>query len=382
MKYDFPTAFSEEGDEERAAMRRVIASGRYTMGPEVEAFEHEFAEWHGMRHGVMVNSGSSANLVAVAALAAKESQPIIAQGHNNHLGHVAAVPAIAWSTTYAPLVQHGVLLRLVDVDDTWNAPVPDWPPMHSLKVIVACSILGNPGYLTEWKAVADRAGAYLIEDNCESLGAVQILGGRCGTHGIMNTFSFFYSHQIAAIEGGMILTDDDECARLCRILRAHGWTRDVAAPASFDDEYDFTHFGYNVRPVEMHAAVAREQLKKLPRFIDERRKNAALFRDLTADLPITCPPWNGDPSPFGLQFLCPSTDDRVRLVGALRAEGIDCRLPTGGSFLRHAYGGRWAEHQATPRADAVHDCGLFLGCAPYDISDKIEKAVRIMRSTL
>lgn len=372
-EFSYPTAFSFWGDEERAAIERVVTSGRFTMGAEVEAFEHEFAAFHGMKHGVMVNSGSSANLIAVAALFHKAENPLRRR-------QAVAVPALAWSTTYAPLVQHGLRLRLVDCDATWNAPAR----LIGARLIIACSILGNPGYLPEWKQEAEKIGAYLIEDNCKSFGAwttYSFDAALCGTYGIMNTFSFFYSHQISAIEGGMILTDDAECARLCRILRAHGWTRDVKRPERFEDEYDFELFGYNVRPLELHAAVAREQLKKQYAHRRARRANALYFLTLTDGLPVTLPKFHGKINPFGLAFTCESKEIRTKLVTEFRANGIDCRLPTGGSLGRHPYGLPWANAE-TPNADAIHERGMFVGNAPFDLSSKIEKAVKVMRTVL
>lgn len=368
----FPTAFSVWGDEERAAIERVIACGRFTQGEEVAAFEAEFAAFHGRAHAIMVNSGSSANLITVSALRHLDKL---------RLGDKAIVPALAWSTTYAPLIQLGIDLVLIDANDTWNAD-PFALKLHDgVKLVVACSILGNPADLMTWKTAAGVLDVPLLEDNCESLGA-SIDGKLCGTFGLMSTASFFYSHQVSAIEGGAVLTDDDECAMLCRMLRAHGWTRgtDLQKPG-FDREYDFRVFGYNVRGLELHAAVAREQLKKLPGFIVQRRKNADLFRHLTASLPIVHPTTGGATSPFGLQFAVSDGDTRNRLAGALRAAGIDCRLPTGGSLTKHAYGARWAD-QPTPFADAIHDCGLFLGNGPVDLADPICSAIEVMREAL
>lgn len=370
MAYDYPTAFSCWGREEREAIDRVCNSGQYTMGPEVEAFEAEFAAWHGRRHGIMVNSGSSANLVAVAALFYVDD--------TLQRGDGAMVPALAWSTTYAPLVQYGFTLHLVDCDDTWNAV--RYSKMTP-SVFVACSVLGNAAMLERIVDEAINAQAWVIEDNCESLGAVTEYGTKTGTVGIASTFSFFYSHQISAIEGGMILTDDSKFASICRQLRAHGWTRDTKKPASFDEEYNFTVMGYNVRPVEMHAAIAREQLKKLDGFIEARRRNLDLFRDMTADLGIEHQHVRGQPSPFGMAFRVRDNGTRAILAAALRAAGIDCRLPTGGSFGRHQYGVMWS-NQITPRADLVHNTGMFLGNAPFDIAPQIERAVKVMRATL
>ncbi len=368
-QYDYPTAFAGWGPEEYDAMQRVIASGRFTMGEQVEAFEAEFAAWHGMEHAIMVNSGSSANLIAVAALFARKDSPLMR-------GDKVLVPALAWATTFAPLIQHGLEPILLDAGSTWNAEGvwsgtrPDMP-----RLILACSILGNAQAF-----MAD--GAYAIEDNCESIGAKSITGDLAGTRGIGNTFSFFWSHQLSAIEGGCILTNDAEYANLCRMLRNHGWTRGVYHSRTFGSEYEFQLFGYNVRPVEMHAAIAREQLKKLDARIAVRRENFTYWRDFASQgLPLTHPVMVGEPSPFGIHFCVESSAVRTRLAAALRAAGIDCRPPVGGSFRKQPYGARWADQQ-TPNADRIHDTGMMLGNAPYPIHDKIDRAVLIMSEVL
>lgn len=366
-KWYYPTAFSCWDDCERAAIIRVLDSRQLTMGEEVAAFEREFAAWHGMQHAIMVNSGSSANLIAVAAMFHREERPL-------QPGDKVVVPALAWSTTYAPLVQHDLDLVLADVNDQWNVGQYHGEPAVSLQIV--CSILGNPAHF--WA----EAPWPIIEDNCESLGAIDLKGRRCGTRGLMNTFSLFYSHQLSAIEGGVILTNDMECARLCRMLRSHGWTKDVEhIEGVFELEYDFRLMGYNAKPTEIHAAVAREQLKKLPRFIEQRCKNTALFKKLTEDLPIILPVENGQQSPFGLQFEVHGTGIRNWLVKYLRLAGIDCRPPTGGSFRRHRYGSLWG-YQRTPRADKIHDLGLFLGNGPIDLTEQITRAVGVMREKL
>ncbi len=362
------------------------------MGEEVAAFESDFAAYHKMKHAVMTNSGSSANLIAVAALFHKQDNPL-------KRGDKVIVPSLAWSTTYSPLVQHDLELILSDVDGTWNAASWDWKPEHGRpRLIIGCSILGNPAHLAWWREQARRIDAYFIEDNAESLGAQAVANlpvdkhqrvsakGRenfklCGTFGLMNTFSLFWSHQLSAIEGGVVLTDDDECAKLCRMLRAHGWSRDVEPPQTFDQEYDFHLFGYNVRPLELHAAIAREQLKKLDGFRRQREQNLNNFQTLAYGLPIEWPRKNGIPSPFGIHFCVKDTETRARLVTALRVASIDCRLPTGGSFRLHEYGKPWRDQQ-TPVADEIHRRGLFVGNAPFPIDEQIQKAVDVMRSVL
>lgn len=357
-----------------------MRSGQFTMGAEVAAFEREFADWHGIKHGIMVNSGSSANLVAIASLSA--------------IGYIrpgdsVMVPALAWPTTYAPLIQYGLNLVLIDCDGTWNLDPESRNIADEAKLIVGASILGNPMDTSAWSSIAGVIRAVLMEDNCESLGAVTPGGRLTGTQGLVNTFSFFWSHQISAIEGGMVLTDDDDVANHCRMMRNHGWSRDVDPPQTFEGEYDFRVFGYNVRPLELHAAVAREQLKKLPEFMEHRRRNAALFREATMDLAESRQIIHPDvyapdlASPFSLHFLIPHGGKQARasVVTALRAAGIDCRQPTGGSFRKHAYGEPWAK-QSTPLADMIHQTGLFIGNPPWPAAEWIEKAAGIIRRVL
>ena len=376
MTFDFPTAFASHGPEERAAAERVLRSDRLTAGPEVEAFEAELAAYCGRKHAVMTNSGSSANLAAVAAL---DRLHCFAQRGRGY------APAIAWSTTYAPLIQYSVKPAILDVDDTWNAPPPAVPPLSPAawsgpfpQILGAVPVLGNPAHLPGWARLAGHYGVPLLVDACESLGA-EIGGRSVVAYGDVATVSFFYSHQLSAYEGGAALTDDDDLARLMRLLVGHGnsgWGSN-----DFDASYRFELFGYNLRPVEMHAAIARVQLRRLPELVAARRANATLFREMTADLPIEHPTISGEWSPFGLNFTVGSRDTRRRLVAALRAASIDARLPTGGSFTRHPYGVPWREH-ATPRADLIHDTGLFLGCAPYPIPGLIGRATKVMRETL
>jgi CDP-6-deoxy-D-xylo-4-hexulose-3-dehydrase len=388
-KWWYPTGFAAWGDEERHAINCVMKSGRFTCGERVAAFEEAFARYHGRKYGIMCNSGSSANLLMIATLFHLQNRPL-------QRGDVALVPAIAWSTTYAPLVQYGLHISLMDCDATWNANTFYRP----CRLVVGCSILGNPADLSNLAYHAGECGAYFIEDNCESFdarlpatnGDVSAYGdfvGVCGTYGVMSSFSFFYSHQISAIEGGMVLTDDKEMATLCRMLRAHGWSRDVEPPAHFDQEYDFRVFGYNVRPLELHAAIAHVQLSKQVEHKRLRQQNMKLFRELTRGLPIKHPTPYGDMNPFCLNFIVDHNRDGVQLdnskradlVRALRAASIDCRLPTGGSFRKHKYG-RIARHQETPNADRIHDTGLFLGNGALDLSERIGRAVAIMKDVL
>src|SRR5438105_9777588 len=219
MRYEL--AAPTWGPEEFAAIDRVVAHGRFTMGDEVAAFEREFADYFGSKYGVMVNSGSSANLVAVAALFYRSKRPL-------QRGDEVIVPAISWATTFHPLQQYGLKLKFIDVRlDTLNMDVSklDGARTARTRMVVAVNVLGNPAELALIREYCDRHGLILFEDNCESLGA-SLAGKPCGTWGDIGTFSTFYSHHISTMEGGVVASDDIEIDHLARAIRNHGWARD------------------------------------------------------------------------------------------------------------------------------------------------------------
>ncbi|CAA7613006.1 DegT/DnrJ/EryC1/StrS aminotransferase family protein [Magnetospirillum sp. SS-4] len=375
------------GPEEAAAAKAVIDSGFYTMGANVKAFEEEFAAYHGMKHGIMVNSGSSANLIAVAALAYKADRPL-------QRGDEVIVPVISWATTYHPLQQYGLKLRFVDVDlATLNIDAAQLEKALTPKTraIVAVSILGNPAALDVMRAFADQHGLYLIEDNCESMDA-ELNGRKAGTFGHLNTFSFFFSHHISTMEGGIILTDDTELAHLCRSLRAHGWTRDLPPDSpvfqkkgnDFFEAYRFVLPGYNVRPLEIEAAIGRQQLKKLPGFTAQRRKNLALFQELFGnDDRFIIQKENGKSSAFSFTIILnPALKiDRNKAFAALKDADIGYRIITGGNFLRHDVI-RHYEYEVVgggvPNADLAHDHGFFVGNHPFDLTPQITRLREVL----
>ncbi len=365
--YRYPCAFSGWNAEEHEAIQRVVSSGRFTMGDECAALEAEFAAYFSRAHAIAVNSGSSANLLAIAALAGL--------GSISSYDYVA-VPALAWSTTYAPLVQQQLQLILLDADSSWNAAVTR--NSGFVHLTMGCSILGNPTAAPHW-----NAHSLYIEDCCESIGARYPNNQLVGTIGLASTFSFFYSHQLSAIEGGMILTDDLEFANTCRKLRNHGWTRGIEPSTDFGSEYRFDCFGYNLRPLELHAAVARVQLRKLAKRCDARWLNYQHWLLVAAELnlPVTHPILNGTPSPFGIHFQVASSEARSRAAKALRADSIDCRPPVGGSFRLQPYGAAWS-NQHTPKADEIHHTGMMLGLPPFPWKAEIERAARVLKEAL
>jgi len=375
------------GTEELEVMRRTMERGRFTMSEEVAAFEQEFAAYFGMQYGVMVNSGSSANLVAVAALFYKKDRPL-------QRGDEVIVPAISWSTTFHPLQQYGLKLRFVDVQlSTLNMDVSKLERALTprTRAIVAVSILGNPAALDVLERFAREHGLYLIEDNCESMDA-ELQGRKTGTFGHLNTFSFFFSHHISTMEGGIVLTNDLELHHLLRSLRAHGWTRDLPAQSPLferggDDHFEAYRFilpGYNVRPLELSGAVGREQLKKLPAMTAQRRSNMALFRSLFAGddrFLLQCE--NGKSSCFSFTIILNPARriDRDSVFRALRDADIGFRIITGGCFLRHdviRYYDYDVVDGGVPNADLVHDRGFFVGNYPRDLTPQLTRLREVL----
>ena len=376
----YPLTSPTWGDEERQAIEAVAASGLYTMGAEVAAFERECADYFGQRHAVMVNSGSSANLVAVAALCYKRDRPL-------QRGDEVIVPALSWATTYHPLQQYRLRLRFVDVDlDTLNLDATQlehaWTPRT--RMVVAVNILGNPAPLDSIRAFCDAHALYLFEDNCESMGA-SLNGKPCGTFGDVNTFSTFYSHHLSTMEGGLLLTNNTEIAHLSRAIRNHGWARDVPADSPintrrhddpFFEAYRFMLPGYNVRPLEICGAVGREQLKKLDAMIAARRRNAALFVSLFAgDERFIIQREHGRSSWFSFTLvLNPRVDvNRARIMEALREARIGFRMITGGCFLRHE-AIKYFDYETVGEivnANLAHDRGFFVGNHPRDLTTEL-----------
>jgi len=382
----YELAASTWGQEEIDAIQRVVDSNRFTMGDNVKEMERKFAEYFGVRHAVMVNSGSSANLAAVAALFFKRDNPL-------KRGDEVIVPAVSWSTTYHPLQQYGLKLRFVDIElDSLNIDVSrlEEALTPATRMILAVSILGNPAALDVMRAFADRHGLYFFEDNCESMDAE--LGGRkTGTFGDLNTFSFFFSHHISTMEGGMVATDDEELCHLVRAMRAHGWTRDLPPDSplfeprsdDFFEAYRFILPGYNLRPLELSGAIGLEQLKKLPGFTVQRRKNLATLQRLFAgDDRFIIPRENGKSSAFCFPIILnpKRNPDRARIIAALKEADIGYRIITGGNFLRHDVIKYYDYTTVGPmtNADIAHDYGFFVGNHPFDLTPQIETLHRVL----
>jgi len=379
-KINYNLASSTWDKSELDAIQKVIDSGMYTMGHHVEIFEKNFAEYVGSKYCVMVNSGSSANLLMIAALFYRK---------NNLLkrGDEVIVPAVSWPTTYYPLDQYGLKLKFVDVDiNTLNYDLEalSQAVTDKTKIIMAVNLLGNPNDFNKINEIIGNKDIILLEDNCESLGAVYE-SKQAGTFGLMGTFSTFFSHHMSTMEGGLIVTEDEELYHILLCLRAHGWTRNLPKENKlcmknndpFDESFRFLLPGYNVRPVEMCGAIGIEQLKKLPVFLAERRNNAEYFENLFKDNPdFYIQQETGQSSWFGFSFIIKenSVFKRRDIVDKLIAAGIECRPVVAGNFTKNEVVKHFNYEifGTLKNAELIDKKGFFVGNHQFDIRNKID----------
>ncbi len=383
---NYPLATSSWDHLEKEAMLEVMESGMYTMGQKVKTFEQNFAKFMGSKHAIMVNSGSTANLLMVAALCHKKDNPLKA-------GDEVIVPAVSWSTTYYPLHQYGLKMKFVDIDkDTLNFDLDALQDAitDKTRLIMAVNLLGNSNdYDVINKLIQDK-NIILIEDNCESMGAT--LGGKqCGSFGLMGSFSTFFSHHMCTMEGGVIITDDEEMMQLCRAMRAHGWTRDLPADNlicpkgddPFIESFRFVIPAYGVRPTELQGATGIIQLNKLPDFIATRRQNAKKFMELFAHREdIIFQQEIGESSWFGFSMVLTekSPYSRSELVDKLNKAGIDCRPIVAGNFTRNPVMKYMPHtiHGNLKNADLIHNHGLFVGNHQYPMDKEFEALAKVL----
>jgi len=276
-----PLASSGLRKQDIEAVMAVLESGNLTMGQEVKKFESKMSSYLGVKHFIMVNSGSSANLLMIEALL----RPAVSKPKLNP-GDSVLVPAIAWPTTIWPLIQLGLNPLFVDVEpntlaldldsaqtliDTSRIPVRGIFPIHPLGYAIPP---------TKLQDFISKNELILINDVCESLGSWSE-GRHAGTSGIAASFSFYFSHHITTMEGGGIATDDDVFADDLRSMRSHGWSRDRSdvttwnsAVSNNDSKFLFVSTGYNVRPMEIQAAIGSLQIDEIDKFVSRRREIA------------------------------------------------------------------------------------------------------------
>ena len=388
MSFKFPLASVTWGQEEQDAIQRVIASGMYTMSSNVEAFERDFALYVGCRYCVMVNSGSSANLLMVAALFYTKNPKLKLQR-----GDEVIVPAVSWSTTYSPLYQYGLKIKFVDIDlHTLNYDLDqlEQSVTDKTRAIMAVNLLGNPNDFDRIQKIIGGRDIVLIEDNCESLGAT-FKGKQAGTFGVMGTFSSFFSHHISTMEGGLIVTNDEEIYQILLSLRAHGWTRNLPkqnhvcsdkSDDPFEESFRFVLPGYNVRPLEMEGALGVEQVKRLPTLIQERRKNGVLLQAALGNHPdIIIQQEIGQSSWFGFSLVIRPGSQLTRKALVLKLEelGFECRPIVAGNFAKNEVVKYFDSevHGSLKNAEHIDRNGLFVGNHHFPIPEALSALAKL-----
>jgi CDP-6-deoxy-D-xylo-4-hexulose-3-dehydrase len=360
---------------------KLLSSGKLTMGPEVAEFEKQFAKYIGTKYAVMFNSGSSANLGILAALRYMKNSPIKPGDH-------IIVPAVSWSTTYYPVNQCDFILDFVDIDSqTLNIDpkLVESAITPKTKAIFVVNLLGNPANLTELKKIADEHSILLIEDNCESLGA-EINKQKTGSFGMAGSHSFFFSHHICTMEGGMVTTDSLELAETMISLRAHGWTRGLPNQNSvfnksnnhWEDFFRFVLPGYNLRPLEISGAIGQIQLRKFPSFLQARRNNAKKFTKLLLNSSsYQIQQEVGNSSWFGFSIILKGSlkGKRELLLKVLEENKVDTRPIVAGNFTINPVMGhlKFSTLPNLPNASLIHNEGFFIGNHHFDVSDELDK---------
>ena len=374
------------GAEELNAAHKVIDSRYFTLGANVKQYEKDFAEKFGAKYAVMSNSGSSANLLTMAAL--------LYSGRLNR-GDEVLVTAVSWSTTYFPISQMGFKLRFVDINlGTLNVDVDalEAAITSETKAVMLVNLLGNPNEFDKIRKICDDHGLIMLEDNCESMGAE--FNGKCaGTFGLIGSFSTYFSHHLCTMEGGVNVTDDEELYHYMLSIRSHGWTRHLPDNSTiykklgepFYESFNFIMPGFNVRPLEIEAATGIEQLKKLDPFIEQRRRNAELFKSrIKAETSFLTQQEIGKASWFGFAIILPEEikGKRDAFTDALRAAEIEVRPIVAGNFARQK-ALRFLDYSISgelKNADYIHDNGFFVGNHSVEMEESINLLIDVLKS--
>ena len=358
-----------------------LTSGRYT-----EEFEKKLAEYLDIRYCSLVNSGSSANLVAFMAL----TSPLLGERQIRRGDEVITVAA-GFPTTVTPMIQYGAVPVFVDVTiPQYNIDTDMLEQAYSdkTKAVMLAHTLGNPFDLEKVKAFCDRHNLWLVEDNCDALGTTYTLDGRerfSGTIGDIGTSSFYPPHHMTMGEGGAVYTDNPLLHKIIRSFR--DWGRDCVCPSGrdnlcghrfdrqygelplgYDHKYVYSHFGYNLKATDMQAAVGCAQLEKFPSFVERRRHNfERLYRGLLETeerliLPKAAD--NSKPSWFGFLITCREGVDRTQLVRYIESKGVQTRMLFAGNLTKH------------PCFDQMRESGQG-----YRIGGSLKNTDRIMRDT-
>lgn len=386
-----------------SALEFWLTSGRYT-----DEFEENFARYLGIRFCALVNSGSSANLLAFMAL----TSPLLGDRQVKPGDEIITVAA-GFPTTVAPVIQYGAVPVFVDVTiPQYNIDVTKLEEAVSdrSKAVMMAHTLGNPFDLKAVKSFCDAHGLWLIEDNCDALGSTYTIDGETkltGTIGDIGTSSFYPPHHMTMGEGGAVYTDNPLLHKIVRSFR--DWGRDCVCPSGcdnlcghrfdkqygelplgYDHKYVYSHFGYNMKATDMQAAVGCAQLEKFPSFVARRKENFARLKAGLTDvqekfiLPEACE--NSDPSWFGFLITCREGVDRNAVVQYAEKKGVQTRMLFSGNLIKHpcfdqmrAEGRGYRVPQELTVTDRIMTDTFWIGVYPGMTNEMIDYMINVLK---
>jgi len=281
MPFKYPLLENAFSNQDINSAIKVVKSRRLTMSKKTMEFEKKFSQFIKSNYCLMVNSGSSANLLAFFAL----TNPL--KKNKLKVGDECLIPALCWSTSLWPIVQSGLVPKFIDVDLKTFSPNLDIIKKNftkKTKAIMLINVLGNCSEIDKIRQFARKKKIYLVEDNCESLGSIY-KGKNLGTFGDFSSFSFYYSHQLTSGEGGMVVCNNKFDYKILQSLRAHGWDREISKKKN---TFNFVNQGFNLRPLDISASIAMSQLKRLKKMIKTRKYN----RDMIIKYLKKSPKWD------------------------------------------------------------------------------------------
>ena len=374
------STFLGEQETKDALCTFIQTSEKLSMGTEVAKFEDLFSTWQGRKHTIMVNSGSSANLVVL--------QSLLNLGRLK-LGDRVGVSAVTWATNVMPVIQLGLVPVLIDVDPkTLNVSCAD-VMKHDIRCLFITHLLGFCGDVDKVASYCKEKDIILLEDTCESLGTIHN-GVRLGNFGLVATFSTFVGHHMSTIEGGLVSTDDAELSKMIHMVRAHGWDRNVS-PAERDElrstwkisdfygPYTFYTLGYNVRPMDLQGLIGTIQLKYIDESNERRRASFQAIR-ACAGKDVYIP--DQDVPAFAIPIVCSSQSDRDAYVQRCRSLGIETRPIVAGNMNRQPFFQPYSSSTELPVADHIHECGFYIPNHPDLTIDEVSYLSSIFTNVL
>ena len=375
-KFTYPLYNNAFSNEDIIRGTEVLLSQKITMSDITKEFENRFSKFVGSKYALMVNSGSSANLLASFALINPKKRNRLKRGDK------FLIPAICWSTSLWPLIQCGLIPKFIDVDKNnfcLNDDLINEKVLKQIKAIVTIHVLGNASNIKKISNIAKKEKIFLIEDTCEALGS-KYDSKFLGTYGDFGTYSFYYSHQITSGEGGMIVCNSKSDYEIIYSLRSHGWDRGLNK-LNKKKEFNFVNSGFNLRPMDLTAAIGLSQFKRLNTMMRIRSEN----RNKIINKIKNSNKWNNQfnffypnenvkPSWFGLPIIVNNStkEKKHKFLKYLNSKGVETRPILSGNFLNQPSAKLYKLRNNNfkfKNSQYIEDAGFFIGLPTNPISN-------------